>query len=52
MTPPEDKASSYFYGAKRIIAKKQDEIVIADDGAYVEIKGDLTDANAIKKCMV
>lgn len=51
MTPPEDKASSYFYGAKRIIAKKQDEIVIADDGAYVEIKGDLTDKNAIKKCV-
>ena len=51
MTPPEDKASSYFYGAKRIIAKKQDEIVIADDGAYVEIKGDRTDKNAIKKCV-
>ena len=51
MTPPEDKASSYFYGAKRIIAKKQDEIVIADDGAYVEIKGDLTDPDAIKKCV-
>lgn len=51
MTPPEDKASSYFYGAKRIIAKKQDEIVIADDGAYVEIKGDLTDPEAIKKCV-
>ncbi|WP_296325300.1 hypothetical protein [Treponema sp. UBA3813] len=51
MTPPEDKASSYFYGAKRIIAKKQDEIVIADDGAYVEIKGDRTDPDAIKKCV-
>ena len=51
MTPPEDKASSYFYGAKRIIAKKQDELVIADDGAYVEIKGDLKDPDAIKKCV-
>lgn len=51
MTPPEDKASSYFYGAKRIIAKKQDELVIADDGAYVEIKGDRTDPDAIKKCV-
>ncbi len=50
MTPPEDKAASYFYGAKRIIAKKQDEIVIADDGAYVEIKGDLTDPDAIQNC--
>ena len=51
MTPPEDKASSYFYGAKRIIAKKQDEIVIADDGAYAEIKGDLTKSDAIQKCV-
>ena len=34
--PPLDKAGEYFYGACKFIAKKPDELIIADDGAYFD----------------
>ena len=34
--PTEGNDTNYFYGAKRFIAKKPDELVIADDGGYEE----------------
>ena len=37
LQPPLSKAGNYFYGAKKFVAKKPDELVIADDGAYVDI---------------
>ena len=37
MTPPKAQENQYFYGARKFIAKKPDELVIADDGAYCEI---------------
>ena len=36
MQPPLSQKNNYFYGAKKFIARKPDELVIADDGAYIE----------------
>lgn len=36
--PPLKQAGKYFYGARRFIAKKPDELIIADDGGYVDIE--------------
>ena len=33
--PPLNQATKYFYGARKFIAKKPDELVIADDGAFI-----------------
>ena len=35
--PPINQANKYFYGARKFIAKKPDELVIADDGIYLDI---------------
>ena len=55
MAPPENLSSGYFYGAKRFIAKKPDELIIADDGAYVELEGSdgeyPKDSDALKRCV-
>ena len=34
--PPLEEQNEYFYGPRRFIAIKPDELVIADDGAYIE----------------
>ncbi|EID86256.1 hypothetical protein MSI_02120 [Treponema sp. JC4] len=39
--PPLEEAGNWFYGAKKFIAIKPDELVIADEGAYI----DKTDGN-------
>lgn len=39
--PPLEEAGNWFYGAKRFVAIKPDELVIADEGAYM----DKTDGN-------
>jgi transcriptional/translational regulatory protein YebC/TACO1 len=49
MTPPKEYENQYFYGAKRFIAKKPDELVIADDGIYCEIKNPI-DGNSVAEC--
>ena len=37
-TPPTpEEENNYFYGARKFIAKKPDELVIADDGGYVDM---------------
>ena len=36
LQPPLEQADKYFYGARKFIAKKPDELVIADDGAYID----------------
>ncbi len=50
MSPsPEFNDSSYFYGPRKFIARKPDELVIADDGGYVDIDidgdGKITEVN-------
>ncbi len=56
MTAPQNNSDKYFYGAQRFIAKKPDELVIADDGAYVDIDADshtsstVSGQDAIKAC--
>lgn len=37
MQPPIEDADKYFYGPKRFIAKKPDQLIIADEGAYCDI---------------
>lgn len=37
MQPPIEDADKYFYGPKRFVAKKPDQLVIADEGAYCDI---------------
>ena len=40
MSPSPDNDYEYFYGARKFIARKPDELVIADDGGYVDIDTD------------
>ena len=37
MQPPIEDADKYFYGPKRFVAKKPDQLVIADEGVYCDI---------------
>ena len=40
--PPENDADfAYFYGPRKFIAKKPDELVIADDGCYYDEENNL-----------
>ena len=48
MQPPEENEGSYFYGAKKFIAKREDELVIADDGGYIDVDVDSTSQKATK----
>ena len=49
MSPSPDNDAVYFYGPRKFIARKPDELVIADDGGYVDIdtntNGDITAIN-------
>ena len=49
MSPSPGYDSSYFYGPRKFIARKPDELVIADDGGYVDIDvdedGKITEVN-------
>ena len=40
--PPYNQKNDYFYGPKRFIGKKPDELIIADDGIYVLVEDDGT----------
>lgn len=37
MQAPLSESSNYLYGAKKFVARKPDELVIADDGGYIDI---------------
>ncbi len=47
IAPPLNESDQYFYGARKFIARKPDELVIADDGGYVDI--DLDDSGNPKE---
>ena len=37
MQAPLSESSNYLYGAKKFVARKPDELVIADDGGYIDL---------------
>lgn len=47
IAPSWNESDQYFYGARKFIARKPDELVIADDGGYVDI--DLDDSGNPKE---
>ncbi len=47
IAPSLNESDQYFYGARKFIARKPDELVIADDGGYVDI--DLDDSGNPKE---
>ncbi|MBR5401174.1 MAG: hypothetical protein IK102_05105 [Treponema sp.] len=49
MAPPEELSDRYFYGLRKFVAKKPDELVIVDDGAYVDIENDNKVNKALNK---
>ena len=46
--PPEDSENNYFFGPRKIIAIKPDEIIIADDGGYIEADDNLRASDTSK----
>ena len=50
--PPLDAENeNYFYGPKKFIARKPDELVIADDGGYCDIYFDGNGKEKINNCI-
>ncbi|MCR4736118.1 MAG: hypothetical protein K5829_14065 [Treponema sp.] len=46
-TPPLDSEDFYFYGPRKFIARKNDELIIADDGGYVKSYDEAEEKNRV-----
>ena len=47
---PLEHKDEYFYKARKIVGRKQDELIIADDGAYFEFWDDKDGNTKTKNC--